>query len=96
VNKRVNTLIFILGATVFNILLYAASFLLLLLLYSRVIAFIPESAQQWGIIVVLILPIAVSFVLYRLILKVLLKKFDIEKYFAPLFGRGRRPPPKLS
>jgi uncharacterized membrane-anchored protein len=95
-NKRANTLLFILGATVFNVLLYVASFLLLMLIYSRIIAFIPESAQQWGIIIVLLLPIAVSFVLYRLILKVLLKKFDVDKYFAPLFGRGRRPPQKLS
>jgi uncharacterized membrane protein len=94
-NKRVNTLLFILGATVFNVLLYVLSFLLLMLLYSRVVGFLPESFQQWGLIVILLLPIAVSFVLYRLILKVLLKKFDVDKYFAPLFG-GRRPPRKLS
>ncbi|MDR1972676.1 MAG: leader peptide processing enzyme [Treponema sp.] len=92
-NKRTNTLLFILGATVFNVLLYIISFLLLLLMYSRIIAFIPESAQQWGLIVILILPIAISFVVYRLLLKVVLKKFDVDKYFAPLFG-ARRPPRK--
>ncbi|MDR0399629.1 MAG: leader peptide processing enzyme [Treponema sp.] len=94
-NKRVNTLLFVLGATVFNVLLYIVSLLLLMLLYSQIVGSLPESVQQWGIIVILILPLAVSFVVYRLILKVLLKKFDAEKYFAPLFS-GRRPPRKLS
>jgi uncharacterized membrane protein len=90
-----NTLIFILGATVFNVVLYIISFLLLLLVYSRFIGLVPESAQQWGLVVILILPIAVSFVVYRLILKIVLKKVDVDKHFAPLFG-GRRPPKKFS
>jgi hypothetical protein len=92
-SKRTNTLLFILGATVFNVLLYIAVFLLLMLIYSRIIGFLPEGGQQWGLIVILILPIAISFVLYRLLLKALLKKVDVDKYFAPLFG-GRRPPRK--
>jgi membrane protein implicated in regulation of membrane protease activity len=92
-NKRINTLLFILGATVFNVLLYIAVFLLLMLVYSRIIGSLPETAQQWGLIVILILPIVISFVLYRLLLKVLLKKIDVDKYFSPLFGR-RRPPRK--
>jgi predicted Na+-dependent transporter len=94
-NKRANTLLFILGATVFNVLLYIISFLLLMLLYSRIIESVPQSAQQWGLIVILILPIAISFVVYRFLLKVLLKKVDVEKHFAPLFG-GRRPPKRNS
>ncbi|MDR2178554.1 MAG: leader peptide processing enzyme [Treponema sp.] len=94
-SKRTNTLLFILGATLFNILLYAVCFLLLLLIYSRIIELLPESARAWGLMVILILPIVISFVLYRLILKVVVKKVDIEKYFAPLFG-ARRPPKKTS
>jgi tellurite resistance protein TehA-like permease len=94
-NKRANTLLFILGATLFNVLLYIISFLLLLLVYSRFIGAVPESARQWGLILILILPIALSFIAYRLILKVIFKKVDVEKHFAPLFG-GRRPPRKNS
>jgi uncharacterized membrane protein len=94
-NKRINTLLFILGATVFNVLLYIISFLLLLLVYSKFIEALPESTRQWGLIVILILPIAISFIAYRLILKVVLKKVDVDRHFAPLFG-VRRPPRKTS
>jgi hypothetical protein len=93
-NKRTNTLLFILGATVFNVLLYIVSFVLLLVIYSRMIPGIPEPAQQWGLIVILVLPIAISFLVYRLLLKVVLKHVDVDKHFAPLFGRGRRPAPR--
>jgi hypothetical protein len=82
-------MLFILGATVFNVLLYIICFLVLLVIYIRL--GIPESDQQWGIIVILLLPIGFSFLAYRFILKVLLKKIDVDKHFAPLFG-GRRPP----
>jgi hydrogenase-4 membrane subunit HyfE len=94
-NKRTNTLLFILGATVFNILLYIICFLLLLVIYAQIAQSMPESAQQWGLVVILILPIILSFILYRVILKVVMKKVDMEKHFAPLFG-ARRPPRKLS
>jgi membrane protein implicated in regulation of membrane protease activity len=94
-NKRTNTLLFILGGTVFNILLYIICFLVLLVLYARLAGLLPESAQQWGLVVILILPIVISFIVYRLVLKVVVKKVDMEKYFDPLFGR-RRPPRKLS
>jgi hypothetical protein len=94
-SKRTNTLLFILGATVFNILLYIICLALLLVIYARLIGLLPEAAQSWGIIVILILPIVISFLLYRLILKVVIKKVNVEKYFDPLFG-PRRPPKKLS
>jgi predicted Na+-dependent transporter len=92
-NKRTNTLLFILGATVFNILLYIICFLLLLVIYAQFAGSLSESGQQWGLVVILVLPIVLSFVLYRLILKVVMKKVNMEKHFAPLFG-PRRPPQK--
>ncbi|MDR2376966.1 MAG: leader peptide processing enzyme [Treponema sp.] len=94
-SKRTNTLLFILGATVFNILLYIICFLLLFVIYAKIVGFLPESVQPWGLVIILILPIVASFILYRLILKVVIKKVDVEKYFDPLFG-PRRPPKKLS
>jgi hypothetical protein len=93
-SKKTNTLLFILGATVFNILVTAACFIVLLLLYARFLApLLPEEGQAWGFPAIFIAAIALSFLVYRLALKQLIKKLDVEKYFDPIFG-GRRPPRK--
>jgi hypothetical protein len=91
-SKKTNTLLFILGATVFNVVVTAACFIALLLLYARFFApLLPDEGQAWGFPVIFIAAIALSFLIYRLALKQLLKKISVEKYFDPIFG-GRRPP----
>jgi hypothetical protein len=93
-SKKTNTLLFILGATVFNVLITAVCFLGLLLLYARfLVPLLPEEGQAWGFPAIFIAAIALSFVIYRLVLKQLLKRITVEKYFDPIFG-GRRPPPR--
>ncbi|MDR1175528.1 MAG: leader peptide processing enzyme [Treponema sp.] len=90
-NKKANTLLFILGATVVNIVVTIISFILLFVLYAKyLVPHLPESAAAWGFPVIFIISIAFSFLLYRAILKMLLKKVDPEKYFDPLFGRRRK------
>ncbi|MCL2244662.1 MAG: leader peptide processing enzyme [Treponema sp.] len=87
-NKKVNTLFFILGATAFNILIAVISFLLLTILYARFLMDrIPESGRSWGFALIFISSIAISFMVYRAVLKFLLTKIDIEKYFDPIFTR---------
>jgi hypothetical protein len=91
-SKKTNTLLFILGATVFNILITVICFLLLLMIYARLILpIIPENTAAWGFPVIFIGAIALSFVIYRLILKRLMKKIEMEKYFDPIFS-SRKPP----
>jgi hypothetical protein len=93
-SKKTNTLLFILGATVFNILTTVVFLLILLVIYARFVApLFPEGSESagWGFPVIFIASFALSFVLYRLILKQVMKKIDMEKYFDPIFG-GRRPP----
>jgi hypothetical protein len=91
-NKKANTLLFILGATVFNILVTVVCFLVIFVLYIRFLASsLPENAAAWGFPLIFIAAIALSFVIYRLILKQLLKKIDVEKYFDPIFGKHRPP-----
>jgi len=96
-NKKLNTALFILGATLFNILVTVLSFLLLLIAYTRfIMPYLPEGAQAWSFPLIFIAAIAVSFVAYRAALKLLLKKVEMEKYFAPIFaGTNRTPDPKL-
>jgi len=86
-NKRINTLLFVLGATVFNIIVTVLSFIGLMALYIKfIIPLIPE-ANQWVFTIVFLVSLAVSFIVYRFLLKYLLKKINIEKYFDPLFVR---------
>jgi hypothetical protein len=88
-SKKTNTLLFILGATVFNVVTTAVCFLVLLLLYARFL--VPLFPENWGFPLIFLAAIALSFLIYRFALKQLLKKIAVEKYFDPIFG-GRRPP----
>ena len=90
-SKKTNTLWFILGATAFNILTTIICFVLLLVVYARLLMpSLPETAAAWGFPIIFIGAIALSFVLYRFILKQVMKKVDMEKYFDPIFGRRRK------
>jgi len=87
-NKKVNTILFILGATVFNVFIAAASMILLFLLYAKfLMEHIPENGRAWGVFIIFIASLVISFVVYRVTLKFLLTKIDVEKYFDPLFVR---------
>jgi hypothetical protein len=91
-NKKVNTILFILGATVFNIITTVLSFLLLLLLYVNCLArFLPQEANAWSFPLIFIAAIAVSFFVYKYALGFLLKKINIEKYFDPIINTRNRP-----
>ncbi|MDR1030373.1 MAG: leader peptide processing enzyme [Treponema sp.] len=90
-SKKTNTLLFILGATVLNVLVMLLCFVVLIVMYSRLLLpLLPETAQVWGLPLIFVGSIALSFWLYRIILKRLLKRVNMEKYFAPLFGRKKR------
>jgi hypothetical protein len=85
-NKKVNTLLFILGATLFNIIVAAVSFLILLILYGKFIfPRIPQSGYGWVFTLIFLSAIAISIFVYRAVLKYFLNKIDIEQYFDPLF-----------
>jgi len=90
-NKKVNTVLFILGATVFNIMTTVLSFLLLLVLYAKVfMKFLPEGAQAWSFPLIFIASIAISFFVYKLALGFLIKKINVEKYFDPIINARNR------
>jgi len=85
-NKRLNTVLFILGATVTNLLimaiLAAGGFLLLSVL--------PFGSSAPGIksmlmIVVFFGAIVGSFFIYHAIVKAISKRVDMDKYFHPIF-----------
>jgi len=85
-NKRVNTVLFILGATVFNVIVAVISFIILILLCGKfILPIIPETGYSWTVSLILLASIAISIFVYRAVLKFLLSKIDIEKYFDPIF-----------
>jgi peptidoglycan/LPS O-acetylase OafA/YrhL len=67
-----------------------------MVIYARfLIDKLPQESVAWGFPVIFIAAIALSFVVYRLVLKQLMKRVDIEKHFDPIFGsRYRRPKKK--
>jgi sterol desaturase/sphingolipid hydroxylase (fatty acid hydroxylase superfamily) len=90
-NKKVNTALFILGATVFNIIVTVLSFLLLLILYAKVfMKILPQGAQAWSFPIIFITAIVISFFVYKFVLGKLIKKVNVEKYFDPLINARYR------
>jgi len=87
-NKKVNTILFILGATLFNVIVALAAFFLLFILYINYLAeLLPESGRGLGLVIIFIASIVCSFFTYRVVLKLILAKIDVDKYFDPLFVR---------
>jgi hypothetical protein len=90
-NKKVNTLLFILGATLFNIIITVVFFFGLLLLYVKfLLPLLPESGRAWGFPLLFIAAIVLSFLTYRFVLNLLMKKIKVEEYFDPVFGGRKR------
>ena len=89
-SKKTNTLLFILVGTVFNIFITVLSFLIFLLIYTKFLyGRLNESLSAWMLPVFFVAAIVASFFVYRLAVKLLMKKIDMEKYFDPIFGKRR-------
>jgi membrane protein YdbS with pleckstrin-like domain len=85
-NKKINTLLFILGATAFNVITTVLSFISFFVFYVRLIMpLTPDANPSWAFAFIFMASIVVSFMAYRILFKYLLKKIDVDKYFDPLF-----------
>ena len=94
-SKKTNTLLFILGGTVFNILITVLCFVFFLVIYSKFLyPHIPESSAAWALPIIFVASIVTSFLVYRLAVRVMMKKVDMEKYFDPIFTRRKGTRPK--
>jgi len=89
-NKKVNTALFILGATVFNLVLML--FLFAIPMVALVAIFGDRLQQAFGIISVVLFFAALvgSFFLYGLIMKRVSAKWDLDKYLHPIFTPKKR------
>jgi hypothetical protein len=95
-NKRKNTLIFIIVATVFNIVLFLAVFTAFFALYIFVLA--PYMLSDDGLsgfitpimLIMFVASIIISFLIYRVSLNHFFRKIDMETYFDPIFVKRQK------
>lgn len=89
-NKKVNTVLFMLGATVVNVLMMIVIFLALMLLYAWIVpsGFSSQAGQIVGIVIFLA-SIGLTYFLYHRLIKWISNKWNLDEYFAPIFNRGR-------
>ncbi len=91
-DKRVNTVLFIVGATVFNILLMFLLFLLVFVLFARFLApVLPPGINRILPPVLLVGSVIGTYVIYHRLMKWAVEKFKLDQYFSPVFKRGPRP-----
>ena len=86
-SKKTNTLLFILGGTVFNIIVTALCFVLFMVIYARFHTSFPEGSIAWVLPVIFVTSIITSFLVYRCVVRFIMSKIEMEKYFDPIFGR---------
>ncbi len=90
-NKKVNTALFILGASALNIVLMIVIFVLILAILGR---FLPEDTSatvgQFILLFTFLGSVAATYGLYSLVIKFISNKYDMDKYFHPIFKPKRR------
>lgn len=90
-NKKINTIFFVLIATVVNILITIIVFAALIVLFNVFIApHVSPEIRTWTSMLIFIMAISLSFLIYQLIMKAFTKKVDMEKYFYPFFAPKNR------
>jgi hypothetical protein len=85
-NKKANTLLFVLGATIANVIVMMAIFLVLFVVFGKFVA--PHLSPQANQIIMLVLfigAIVLTYVIYHRVIGYLSKKIDMDKYFDPIF-----------
>ena len=91
-NKKANTLFFVLGATVLNIVIMLVIFVALFVLFGALLApRLPQTAVSIVLLLLFIASIVLTYFVYHKLVLLLSKKVDMEKYFDPIFGKRRRP-----
>jgi hypothetical protein len=82
-NKKLNTIFFVLGATLFNILLMLGivrlGAMLLNLIFSRIK--VSDTLIMFSFIIVILAAIGITLRTYHFIVRKLAKKWNMDKYF---------------
>lgn len=91
-NKKSNTILFMLGATVLNIVLMIVVFILLFWLYGRFIAqSVSPEVTSYVMIGIFIGSIALTYFIYHRFVKWMSNKWNLDDFFDPIFKRRSKP-----
>jgi membrane protein implicated in regulation of membrane protease activity len=88
-NKRLNSVLFILGATIANIIVMILVFAVLMVIFARFVApLLTPMVNQIILLVLFIGSVVITYVLYHRLMRYLSQRYNLEEYFGPLFGKG--------
>ena len=92
-NKKANTILFMLGATVLNVVLMVVIFLALMLLYAWIVpgGFQSQLGQVIGIVLFLG-SIGLTYLAYHKLVKWISNKWNLEEHFDPIFRSRQNKP----
>ena len=89
--KKRNTAIFITLATIANIVLMMAFFLIGLIIMNAVVSEDDTTAVTVGFLLVFFVSVGLSWFIYSRFVKWYMKKVNTEENFAPIFTSKKRP-----
>lgn len=89
-NKKLNTALFILAASLVNILLIFVLFMVFTLLAQLIFPSPSEGAAAVILLAVFFLSFGLSFFIYFKLVKLLSRKIDMDAYFHPIFRPKRK------
>ncbi|MFP4484042.1 MAG: hypothetical protein ACLFO1_04235 [Spirochaetaceae bacterium] len=90
-NKKVNTVLFIVGATIANVLFMSIVFVVLFILFGRFLApLLPPAADQIVVVIIFVGSIVLTYFAYHRMIKLLTNRVDMEKYFDPIFKKKQQ------
>jgi len=91
VNKKLNTTLFIIGATIVNIVIMGVLFFTGFFIASRLL---PEDVSPNTVLIIFMLifigSILGSFFLYHRLVRMISSRIDMEKYFHPIFKQKKK------
>ena len=87
-HKKTNTILFLIGATIANLILLFVILMVPLLLYMRFLAaYVPNNLTTLIIVVIFIGAILATYGIYNTVMAKIIEKVDMNKYFDPIFHK---------
>ncbi len=87
-NRKLNTILFLIGATLVNILVMVLLFLIFFVLFARFVApSVAPEAGQYILLGLFVLSVIGTYFIYHRIIAALQKRVQLEKHFGPIFRK---------